>query len=77
MNQSTQFFNFCAFFVSEMIVMFGTYIGAQMRHFFVVEVGIVAAVVALIGYTAATAAIEMNRQDKENGHGGQSGQCEG
>ena len=77
MNHSTQFLCFCAFFISEMITMFGIYIGGQMRNFRVIEIGMATAAIALISYTAAAAAIEMNGQDKETKDGSESRISEG
>ena len=77
MNQSTQFLCFCAFFISEMITMFGIYIGAQLRNFHIINIGMGVAVIGLISYTAAAAAIEMNGQDKEAKDGSESRISEG
>lgn len=77
MNHSTQFLSFCGFFICEMIIMFGIYIGGQMRNFRVIEIGMAVAAIALISYTAAAAAMEMNGQDKEAKDGSESRISEG
>lgn len=68
---------FCAFVIAEVVCSFGIYAGAMMHHFRIVEIGIAAAVIALISYTAAEAACEMNRTDKETENGGTSRLSEG
>lgn len=64
---------FCAFMITELVCGFGIYAGAMMRHFRVVEIGIAAAVIALISYTAAEACVVMTALDKEAKDGGTSG----
>lgn len=56
---------FCAFVIAEVVCGLGIYAGAMMHHFRIVEVGIAAAVIALIGYTAAEACVIMAALDKE------------
>lgn len=68
---------FCAFVTAEVVCGLGIYAGAMMHHFRIVEVGIVAAVIALISYTAAEACVIMAALDKEAKDGGTSGKCEG
>jgi len=68
---------FCAFVIAETVCGLGIYAGAMMHHFRIVEVGIVAAVIALISYTAAEACVIMAALNKEAKDGGTSGQCEG
>ncbi len=77
MNHSAQFLSFCGFFICEMIILLGIYIGGQMRNFRVIEIGMATAAIALISYTAAAAAIEMNGQDKEAKDGSESRISEG
>lgn len=74
MNHSTQFLCFCAFFISEMITMFGIYIGAQLRNFHIIDIGMAVAVIGLISYTAAAAAIEIDGKEKER-ENGQGREC--
>lgn len=64
---------FCAFVIAELICIVGIYAGAMMHHFRIVEVGIAAAVIALISYTAAEACVVMTALDKEAKDGGTSG----
>ena len=56
---------FCAFVIAEVVCGLGIYAGAMMHHFRIVEVGIAAAVIALISYTAAEACVIMAALDKE------------
>jgi len=65
--------HFCAFVTAEVVCGLGIYAGAMMHHFRIVEVGIVAAVIALISYTAAEACVIMAALDKEAKDGGTSG----
>ena len=74
MNHSTQFLCFCAFFISEMITMFGIYIGAQLRNFHIINIGMGVAIIGLISYTAAAAAIEIGGKEKER-ENGQGREC--
>ena len=74
MNRSTQFLCFCAFFISEMITMFGIYIGAQLHNFHIINIGMGVAVIGLISYTAAAAAIEIDGKEKER-ENGQGREC--
>lgn len=74
MNHSTQFLSFCGFFICEMIILLGIYIGGQMRNFRVIEIGMATAAIALIGYTAAAAAIEIDGKEKER-ENGQGREC--
>lgn len=64
---------FCAFVIAEVVCGLGIYAGAMMHHFRIVEVGIAAAVIALISYTAAEACVVMTALDKEAKDGGTSG----
>lgn len=68
---------FCAFVITELVCGLGIYAGAVMHHFRIVEIGIAAAVIAMISYTAAEACVLMAAMDKEAEDGGTSGQCEG
>lgn len=56
---------FSAFCIAELVCGLGIYAGAMMHHFRVVEIGIAAAVIALISYTAAEACVLMAAMDKE------------
>ena len=56
---------FSAFCIAELVCGLGIYAGAMMHHFRIVEVGIAAAVIALISYTAAEACVVMTALDKE------------
>lgn len=74
MNHSAQFLSFCGFFICEMIILLGIYIGGQMRNFRVIEIGMATAAIALISYTAAAAAIEIDGKEKER-ENGQGREC--
>ena len=56
---------FSAFCIAEAVCGLGIYAGAVMHHFMIVEIGIAAAVIALISYTAAEACVIMAAIDKE------------
>ena len=56
---------FSAFCIAELVCGLGIYAGAVMHHFRIVEVGIAAAVIAMISYTAAEACVLMAAMDKE------------
>ena len=68
---------FCAFVIAEVVCGLGIYAGAMMHHFRIVEVGIAAAVIAMISYTAAEACVLMAAMDKEAEDGSTSRLSEG
>ena len=54
---------FCGFVVVELVCILAIYAGALMRHWMVIEVGVVAAVIAYGFYSAADACCQMQMLD--------------